>query len=306
MLLVVCIDHISRCIFTIINISFTMASPSTPRDKGLLAALPSMLPEGTSHVEFTSVQDIQSLVDLQITKYQADNFSSPFLVISNIPVNILQEFDQIYVDKGPRITVDLKSRILILETMVLEPHETFSRYFEYAMYEKLKSMGLESSVIAVGASRVHYGDFIKEPDASWRPIDRENPTIVLETGLSEKSNQLAIEAQAWLEADGSKTKAAITACIDRREPLITVNLWEKCPKKRPVTRSHKNLMGASKRLDISIRHKDGRTTVSRDLTVSFETLMDRPSNTTWETDMLFTQEELEGMAEMAWKCQNFM
>lgn len=294
--------------------SFAMAHPLTSlsqtkkgtQGEGILSGLPSTLPDGTSYTRFTNMKDIQSLVDFQSTEYSA-HLSSPFIVITKIPPFILQEFDRIYIDRGPRVTADFESRTLILETTMLYAHEIFSSWFDGTMLRKLQDADWISSMHPLRASRVQYGNLVKEPDASWAPKSLKTPTIVLEIGLSESKNHLAIVAQAWLEADGSKTNMVITVKISRRKPLIVLSKWEKIMSaSRPMTRSYRNLMVASKTAEISIYHQDSRTKATGNLVISAEKMLGRPSSTGEAADITFTHQDLETMAEEAWETQGFI
>lgn len=296
------------------SISFTMASstphPEATRREGSPSGLSSTLPDGTSYTTFTSMKDIQSLVDFQIEKYSTNHLSSPFIVITEVsPVAFLQEFDKLYIDKGPRITADLKSRTIILETMVLYPHEIFSRLADIKMDQKSREAGWRSSITPLGAGRVDYENWRKEPDSSWGPISSKSSTIVLEVGLSESDYHLSHMAQGWLETDGSKINLVITADINRRTPLIVVRQWEKvtAQSSRSITRNYRNLMVASQTTEIRISHQDGRTRVTGgDLNISAENMLNRPPNAGEAVSIRFTHHELEEMAEEVWVNQGFM
>lgn len=62
-----------------------------PVDSPLLVGLP----DGTPRVKYTNIDDIRFLIERRATLCYSDDSQSPFIIVSDIPPIILQEFDAI-------------------------------------------------------------------------------------------------------------------------------------------------------------------------------------------------------------------
>ena len=110
----------------------------------------------------------------------------PFIFPTEVSDSILEVFDQAYPDKGKQIFADFKSTILVIGTTRLAPNETLERIFDVQFTIKIQQMDLGRQLVSPGATRITYSNFVKEPDASWKLPKTTYPSLVLETGLSEK------------------------------------------------------------------------------------------------------------------------
>lgn len=273
---------------------------------GYFADLLSSLPEGTLYIKYSNIENLRHLIESQADEYRKDHSKSPFIAITDITPSVLQEFDEIYLDKGPRILAEFKRKIFIIETAMLSPHEVLVAAFNTIMTLKLSHMNLIDRLINKGRTRVKYSSFVKEPDSSWSLFRMEFPTLVLEVGLSEAVNQLAIEAHGWLEADGSETHVAITAKINRTTPQLVFELWERDAGRTGSMTRGVNMASAFRSQRVEISHSHGVTQVSGEIVIPFEKVLCRPAQAANERDFTFTKQELENIANKVWVYQQFM
>lgn len=242
------------------------------------------LPEGTPQIKFTTMKKLQSEVEAQARVCSEDNSRSPFLIVSKVPRTIL-------------------------EAIVSQIHEIVAKGLGAAIDTEISNMSLRLELTATGSTRVtsHDGKFVKQPDASWT-LERQPrwPTLIVEAGLSETKHKLAIDAQGWLEADGSETNIVVTGKIDRATPQVEFQPWEDTRRQlyRPITRSYRPV--ASGTQCVNVTRTLGVTKVTGDLTVSFEKMLDRPKRNANEHDVVIDKAMLQAMAETVWKRQGFM
>lgn len=271
-----------------------------------LSEFPRGLPQGTPHIEYSSMEELQEQIESQALSCSKNNSESPFLLVSKVPTTILEIFDHTYPDRGPLIATNLQSRLLIVEVMASTPHDTLARRFDYVVSRNIESIGLDSELIASGSSRATSSDgkFVKEADAAWvLSSNTEWPVIVLETGLSEAENKLAIDAQGWLEAASSKTKVVVTAKIHRDRPIIVFKLWQRHDVARRLS-SHYIMAANTQRAEVA--YVNGATTASGRLEIPLaEVFPDRYLNH-HQKSVVIEAHNLQDIAERVWKTQHFL
>ncbi|KAI1977549.1 hypothetical protein LOZ54_006464 [Ophidiomyces ophidiicola] len=222
----------------------------------------------------------------------SDPRESPFLVVFNVPPSMSELLENSPSDFQKHHTVlDKREQILVIETMVSNPHETAAVEFGNQLYSKVRSMGLKP--LSTGCSTVEEGNYRKEPDGSWWPEKKHR---------AEMSHQWP---NVVLEAAGSTVQIAITVKIDRTTPQIHIKAWEPSYIGRG-TRS--NRPKARVKQDIWVTHANGASRASDTLELDFEKIFDRPRNPAkpQEQNVIFSKEDLVDLAEDVWFFQNMV
>ncbi|EEQ31396.1 hypothetical protein McanMca71_004492 [Microsporum canis] len=267
------------------------------------------LPEGTPWVKYTNINKLKNIVDTQCRDCCADSSKSPFLIVTCVSDTdtFLRDFEKAYPDKGPHITCNLQENpVIILEVMTHLAHELATSRLQHFTEARITQMSLEDQLIAINQPEItsSNGAWKKIPDLGYALIgDLEWPVLVIETGLSETKEKLAIDAQGWLEAHGSRTQVVITIKIDQRSPYLTIQRWEHYPLSRPITRSFQ-LSGSIQTVEII--HKNGITRATGELTIPFYKVFRRAKHGRGETDIIIERHELIKVAEFVWRAQGFM
>ncbi|KAM5436140.1 hypothetical protein McanMca71_000110 [Microsporum canis] len=258
------------------------------------------LPEGTPRVEYSNMEELHSVIEAQAGECYRDNTCSPFLIVLGIPDTVLEEFDSIYQDKGPRVSANIHEKTLIIETMVGHSHERLTQRIGRHVTEMLLQMGIRKELGELGAGRDETQGlvYVKEPDLSWVLDGEQWPTLVLEVGWSEKAEKLASDAHGWLETEGSATEVVITAKLDQDCAHIDFAVWELASEPARTTRSYRKSAQQTQRVEVS--RKGGDITASSSLVVSFKKIFRREPAADQEGDLIFTKERLIDIAEWAW------
>lgn len=286
-----------------------LSSSITPQGVASPSRLLIGLPEETPIIKYINMEHLKAVV--LAMKHERDQ--SPFLVFTDVPLTIVQDLEDYTEENKCHISADLVDRLLIIETISLPAHESMCRQFDRLFESKIAQMNLLSSLAILGAIKVEYGRFAKEPDCAWAPeslcksYNRKWPTIAVEVGLSETIQKLAVDAQAWLEAEGSQVQIVLTIKIDRQSPNVIIQKWEiASSSSRRITRSCRPTAECTQRIEIS--PSSGINNNTGKLIVPFEKVFDRPMNpyNPQEQDLVFSNEDLRGIAEEGWRRQGFI
>ncbi|KAM5438513.1 hypothetical protein MferCBS31731_005090 [Microsporum ferrugineum] len=286
-----------------------MTSKATPQGAASSKLLIG-LPEGTPRIKYTTMKSLKSVVDNQARRSCEDDSQSPFLVVESVPSTFLKTFDNSYLDHGPHLTADPRERLVILEAMVYPTHGTLASNILTPIQNKLESMGIANEVTSANPFRVTTEKYVKECDGGFlrihqHPDNIQWPTLAVEIGLSESENKLAIDAQGWLEAEGSQTHVVITAKLDRRTPKITFRRWERYfPPFRPATRNYQPIGSVIE--EVIATHEGGVTKVTGDMTIPFEKLCGRPRRGPMEVDIVIEPATFMKISERSWGIQGFI
>ncbi|PGH27950.1 hypothetical protein AJ80_00204 [Polytolypa hystricis UAMH7299] len=212
------------------------------------------LPEGTSQMRYVNMEHLEKEVSCQIGECGQNHELSLFLVVADVPSTISQQLNDSIKLAKKHTSLDLLSKILVLEVMLSDEHTVVTAAMEDLLESKVRDMGL--SLLRTGPATVEHRNYKQQPDSSWKPVPQ---------GSSESLQKLTIDAQGWLEAEGSETEIVLTVKIDRTTPKIHIQKWEKMPPRRR-TRSY--LPTATQQVDIE--HSNGNTIVSGLMDLSFE------------------------------------
>ncbi|EEQ34675.1 uncharacterized protein MCYG_07494 [Microsporum canis CBS 113480] len=134
-------------------------------------------------------------IDYRGEECYKDSFQSSFLVVLYVLSTILEGFDKIYPDRGPKVTADLQKEILLLEVMAQKPHKTVARMLESIIDWRIMAMGLEREIINDGSAREisQNRKFIKELGAAFTPARVvEEIVATRESGVTKVTGDLTI------------------------------------------------------------------------------------------------------------------
>jgi hypothetical protein len=179
---------------------------------------------------------------------------------------------------------------------------------------QLMSMGLRNAIhgfpnsTIVGTTPTR----AKEPDYGWSPrrTPRQpgpsqplRPSIVLEVTYTENDKKLNTDVRYWLSPNDGNVKMCLTLRIDRKNNEIRMESWTR----READDNNNNRAGIHRNQVIYARMINGRSVVTGDhpFRIPFDSLMLRPIDPSRaaEKDLLFSREDLEGVAEYIWDAE---
>ncbi|EZF34326.1 hypothetical protein TMEN_6280 [Trichophyton mentagrophytes] len=266
------------------------------------------LPEGTPIVKYNNMKKLKNIIDTQSLDCSADSSKSPFLIVTCVDNSFFKALDNVYPDSGPRITYNFEEGgpTVILEVMKSTAQEMATGRLHLEIVLKLGKMGVEYELVSMNESEIQSLNktWRKQPDLAFG-LDGHTrwPVLVIETGMSETQQKLAIDAQGWLEAQGSDTKVVITMNIDKHSPRITFQRWEHAYT-RHATRSHHP--HGSVVQTVEVFHKGVNTRATGELIIPFEKVFGRMRRGRKEADIIITKNQLIRLGELVWAEQRFM
>jgi hypothetical protein len=101
--------------------------------------------------------------------------------------------------------------------LVSRTHERAASRFAHQFSAKAGLIGVFPTMRTEGRGLQTLGNFHKERDGTWVPLDKEHPTCVLEVGLSEPDTEF-MNGHGWIETPDSHINQAITISVCRDRP----------------------------------------------------------------------------------------
>ena len=267
------------------------------------------LAESAQAARFESIGGvIKSLNDCHVALLE-DKTREQFLFFAGVPEGVVTTLsdEASRTSKLSRILYSPKTSTLVLKVMPGLDHEIATRALSSKILLKLIEMNVRREIYELGSCTVRIGDWVKEADMCWGPKrQRGQLSAVLETGLSESSQRLALDARGWLETAGSTVELVIALDLNRDCPQMTVKRWELRPRPPvPTTRNASEAM-ASAVQTITVSRASTLTIVSDSLTLPFTKLVAREPNSSNETDLVIEKQALADVAEEVWEYQGFL
>jgi hypothetical protein len=194
--------------------------------------------------------------------------------------------------------------LLLAKMPPQKPHEEAIRSFDKLLMDALRPMGLDEALHQFGSAIEESPKGGKQADSQWSPIrlprgrSRDRPTIVLEVALSERYSKLNSDVRYWLQPlpTSEDVKIAITLRINRQQPEIIVEKWE-----RENNHPHRKQC-----VTISMRANKEITVHGDPLIIEFQKLFLRPTEPPRETDLHIDAEMLKRLAVKVWYLQEFL
>ncbi|KAL4921822.1 hypothetical protein BDW62DRAFT_218485 [Aspergillus aurantiobrunneus] len=166
-----------------------------------------------------------------------------------------------------RLSYNVATQILIVKIMPSRAHEAASQAFFACIRDEIIAMQLQDEIDELGKA-----------DERWALSIQNTPlTTILEIGLSELSERLALNAKGWLETSNISVQVAITLDICRSIPRIIIKRYGICPRCYSIE-TRASPTSASCVQAISINRQNNITTVSCDLKIPFREFAGRDIN----------------------------
>ncbi|RPA90186.1 hypothetical protein L873DRAFT_1565744, partial [Choiromyces venosus 120613-1] len=118
----------------------------------------------------------------------------------------------------------------IVKIMPGAVHEVATSEFGRILWEKSAAMGLRRNLGDMGGTRYQGIASSKEADSAFKPLSRPHradwPTLVIESGVSEKLPRLRADARWWLENSSGDVNIVLLFSILAAAQTIHLEKWE--------------------------------------------------------------------------------
>jgi len=215
---------------------------------------------------FIGIANMAKIVKSESYRLQAGDSAQQYLIFRPVTEGDLVKIDSARdsIGKHTRMTHYADADLLIVKLMPSAKHEGAHRSFAEDFVCKLTRIGIlkhelvaEDFVYAripipnrelfnLGSTRFYGPHSSKEADTAYKPSTLKNeddwPTLVFESGLSEKLSRLRVDAAWWLGNSGGKVKIVIIFAVRPEQTKIQIEKWELAPvaERRPSTRAFPN------------------------------------------------------------------
>lgn len=312
--------------------STSAASPFGPSSFGPSSSVPTsvepdsedslaqLAKEEVEHKVFTSSQGLRNILGRRRRELQQNTNQSQYLVFTSVPQALSDRLgdDISLTSKSCRFYFNQKTAVLIAKLMVRPAHELAARSFDMLVWLELHAINFQDHLKPFGSTRFTIGNWSKEADCCWSPISstERQPSLVVEVGLSESTQQLALSARHWVESMPS-VSIAIVIAIDRRRPQIALHRWEPGPRVPGVlTRSSR--LQAYRTASIQLCRTDNETviiggagvdvstTTTTQLELPLDKLLTWPPSQSIERSLVIPEQKLKCFAEDIWRVQGLL
>ena len=165
----------------------------------------------------------------------------PFLAFSGVRIQDFEGISRLRERKAstlPRMSClyDSVEQTLIVKLMGGLAHDGASGEF-VRTFESILTEPARSSLFPTGTCRyVNSRGRSKEPDISYRPTTRLDPTawpsFVVEISVSESLSQLQADMAYWLRNSNSQTRVAVLLHVNKAARTILIERWHCVPRMR--------------------------------------------------------------------------
>ncbi|KAI9930525.1 hypothetical protein ASPWEDRAFT_27045 [Aspergillus wentii DTO 134E9] len=221
--------------------------------------------------------------------FRNDFFNSPDRLFSHTPETYIASFK------------------LLLVKMTTQAHEYAHGLFDKLINRKFNAMNdLDLRLGPGGQTEITSGSRSKKADHSYFPLDlppnRDGkwPTVAIESGYSESKSKLAGDARWWLTESGGDVKTVLTVSVHQTKREIVVKRWGLM--NRPTrTDTDKLVPEVVQKVVISqLTNNHPVRVTNAPLTIPFKDFFLRTANQ-GEEDIVFSEENLEYIADTVWK-----
>ena len=261
-------------------------------------------------IQFKSIGDVTKRLNDCHMALLGDRTREQFLFFAGVPESVVTKLsdEASRPSKLSRVLYSPKTSTLVLKVVPGPDHEIATRELSSEILLQLNQMNVLHEIDEFGSSTVRIGDRVKEADMSWAPSGQTGQlSTVVETGLSESSRRLALNARGWLETAGSTVELVVTLDLNRDAPQMAVKRWELHPRPPfPATRNAPEAMASTVQTITVSRGSTSTTSVSDSLTLPFAKFVGRDPNNSDETDLVIGKQALARMAERVWRYQGLL
>ncbi|KAL2813156.1 hypothetical protein BJX63DRAFT_395124 [Aspergillus granulosus] len=265
---------------------------------------------------YTTYRSLQRLLERLQQALEQDKTRDQYLVFTSVPPAQFSKLSRSQTRKHCRFSYNIETGILIAKAMIMPTHVAAGE-FDVRIVIKLAAMNVLHEITACRSTIVTAGNWQKGADCSWAPAETHaGLSFVVEVGLSESAQRLVIDAHGWLE-NSSSVKLVVTMTIGCDNAEIILRRWELFPRRSGIlTRASPHSAQCTAFVKISRTNNttsvtgastlDGITTMTKQLVLPFDKVMNRPPNQPLERDIVITQQDLEGFAEKLWLEQGLL
>jgi hypothetical protein len=278
------------------------------------------LAQGLEQSPFTTEDSLRKSLEQHRQALYDGQTRDQYLVFKPVPPAVASELsdDASPTSKYCRFSFNAETGILIARICPSNAHERAKRTFDMLIFRELHAMHVDEEVTPLGSTTVTVGDWTKEADCCWAPDSTPTRlTFVVEVGLFESEQQLAFDADSWLETLSSSVKLVVTISINRESPEIILNRWELIPRRSdawmgspPFSVCRTAFVKIIQKDDVtSVTGEscvDGTTTTITQLDLPFEKIVDRSPCQPLERDLSISEHRLKYFAECIWIGQNLI
>jgi len=203
--------------------------------------------------QFTGIADLRRRVRSQSGALQDGRTNEQYLAFIGVNEDDLARIDsereRPSIGKNIRLTHYTDSNWLIIKLMPTGKHETAHVELGDLLRVTIRAMGItRREWIGTGSQTYRLGRVSKEADGSFtNPLIRQNeadwPTIIFESGVSERLSRPRVDADLWLRHSGGDVKIVILISINRTLKTLLLEKWCMAPpaatgpRTRAVTRN---------------------------------------------------------------------
>lgn len=278
-----------------------------------------VVPDETIHLKYQGYDHFCKVVSHQYNLLRKGESVQQYLEFSEVSRSEFETLssDQTRPRKSIRYSYDNRTRILLVKLMPGPDHEVTIGVFREMVNDELAAMRVKHECLIQSSPETHLGNWTKEPDTSWGPKATGNLQFVLEVGVSESAQRLAIDARGWLETPGTTVRTVVTISLGNYdddnviEKPITIGVYNAYP-----TGSRNMSHSAFQTVSITISRPPGATmptlsgvlkdpvtqaeTLTDEIRLSFEMFVGRSPNGGSEGDIILTKNLLLEFAEDVW------
>ncbi|KAL4908199.1 hypothetical protein BDW74DRAFT_147036 [Aspergillus multicolor] len=191
-------------------------------------------------------------------------------------------------------------------------HEELISLFRSALERQLSTMDVLDEYVILGSPLTRIGNFAKEPDACWVTESLGKITLVLDTGISETSRQLAVDAHGWLESSGSSVQSCLTMNLGPNSS-VTIDVWARGAREYANSPRHQSpyamivqhieLTRSDNGADVRgwTLNPDSSTSFTDVLVLDFELFTGRSPQKAIEKNVILDRNALSNVALRFWK-----
>lgn len=277
------------------------------------------LPSNTSKHRYTGLDGFWSSIEMERTRFYDDadsGKSSEYIVFFNVnEETFAHDFDIARQKSNWQLlnSYNPSTEILLIKMPTTRDHERAHDSLTNLLIMKLAGMnGANLSLDWYGAADMRTPSRTKKPDQQFAPRhlpagrSDEWPAMVMESGFSESEAQLDGDAKWWMKESKGQVRMAIAISVDRRKPEIVFRQWS--PVCTSQTSSRVQIEPVLQQtVVVSKPHGQSGVNISNGpLTLPFsELFLRQPVKAKGEGDIVFSDTDLDGVAQMVWERQKF-
>ncbi|EED14293.1 hypothetical protein TSTA_105050 [Talaromyces stipitatus ATCC 10500] len=273
-----------------------MSSTPSPEDFGLT-------PNTPVH-KYQDVHHFSEMVFREFKLLQSRQDSSQYVIFTDLDQ---ERFSRDFQDHTDALAIEsyfprLQILMAKIETVT---HANAADDFGIMFMEKPCLMKIDRrQLIKISTASIETDERSKRADRAYKPRrlpkyrDQRWPTLVVEVGYTEVRRKLANDTRWWLTASNGDVKTVVTISINQKYREITFEKWgpnTEAPE-QPVV-----LQSIQVQQDADLQHI--KISGKCPLVLSFEAIFLRHPQTACETDIEFSQDELEKFAVDTWDVQ---